>query len=83
VHWGDCVNTAAKLGDDTAQQEQILITSLVYDAIKDLVSMRGLRFVPHMQLKSGVELHYVELVEPGQEPLFSHDGDSEAAKKTD
>merc|ERR1712151_988845 len=34
VHWGDPVNTASKLGQDLATGGDILISDIVYDAVR-------------------------------------------------
>jgi len=35
IHWGDPVNTSSKLGQDTATDQDILVTKEVYDRLKN------------------------------------------------
>ena len=55
IHWGDPVNTASKLGQDTAQNGTILITQQVYDAI----TCKGARFSSN--IRASVKLDFTHM----------------------
>jgi class 3 adenylate cyclase len=58
VHWGDCVNTAAKLADDVCKGEQMMITETVHQLLMqaDAPYLHTLNLKPMTFMRSGAEL---------------------------
>ena len=67
LHWGDPVNTASKLGEDIAEDEDILITVPVYEALGG-PEFDGCLFAPQKFIKSKVEMIAFSVLGPGEEP---------------
>ena len=57
IHWGDPVNTASKLGQDLATDNDLLISSVVHGLCKDHHKVSGKRVVlePRLLKRSGVD----------------------------
>lgn len=54
VHWGDPINTASKLGQDLATDGDILISDVVYEAVRSDKRMSGVTFEALTYTKSKV-----------------------------
>ncbi len=61
VHWGDCVNTAAKLADDVCTAGQLMMTDTVYQLISTLPAITKLELRALSFMRSGVELKCHEI----------------------
>jgi class 3 adenylate cyclase len=59
VHWGDCVSTASKLGEDLAEEGEVLVSDKVWEAVRRLPAFQ----VPSLKANlrelstSGVNFH--------------------------
>ena len=67
LHWGDPVNTSSKLGEDIAEDEDILITVPVYEALSG-PEFNGCLFAPQQFIKSKVEMTAYSVLGKGDEP---------------
>jgi hypothetical protein len=54
VHWGDCVSTSSKLGEDLGDSEDIIISAEVYDAVKGTPAAEAFAFDESELQTSGV-----------------------------
>ena len=70
LHWGDPVNTSSKLGEDIAEDEDILITVPVYEALSG-PEFDGCLFAPQQFIKSKVEMTAYSVLGRGDEPHHS------------
>jgi len=63
VHWGDAVSTASKLGEDLAEDYEVLVTDKVWNAIKLFPAFQGpsLRATTRELKTSGVVFNAVHL----------------------
>jgi class 3 adenylate cyclase len=55
VHWGDPVNTASKLGQDTARDEELLITPEVRESLQQDSRLADCSFEERCFSKSGID----------------------------
>ncbi|CAJ1460053.1 unnamed protein product [Effrenium voratum] len=68
VHWGDAVNTASKLGQDIATDQNILISAAVQQAIREPNGL-GLEMEPLTVSRSNVSFQCFRISRPPPEPL--------------
>jgi class 3 adenylate cyclase len=61
IHWGDPVNTASKLGQDEAEDGQIIISEVAQAAISEDVRLAPYEFVPRECTLSGVLFNAFEV----------------------
>jgi hypothetical protein len=63
IHWGDAVNTASKLGEDLAQNEELLISPEVMEKIRGDELLAGYTWETKVLHASGVDLTSFVLVD--------------------
>ena len=87
VHWGDPVNTASKLGEDLAEDEDILITEAVYSACGSPDDFADVTFAEVMLTRSNVQFRAYSVKGSGEDAHPSrvslHYARHKAISKTD
>eukprot|EP01130_Rhizamoeba_saxonica_P001669 TRINITY_DN11541_c0_g1_i1.p1 TRINITY_DN11541_c0_g1~~TRINITY_DN11541_c0_g1_i1.p1 ORF type:complete len:405 (+),score=95.56 TRINITY_DN11541_c0_g1_i1:40-1254(+) len=56
IHWGDAVNTGSKLGEDIAENQEILISNTLYEQVKDVIEEYEITPEERSYRVSGVDL---------------------------